>query len=249
MVALTQQERPDADKLVVKPDQLGLTPTWSYSALKVFEECPYRTYINRVKKIAEPSSPAATRGSEIHEQAEDYVKGVLGEMPETLKKFEDDFEELRKLYADAKVELEGNWGFDLNWQPTGWMTPKTWVRIKLDAFVYEDEHSARVIDYKTGQKWGNEIGHGQQCLLYAISTFFRYPDLQFAQTELWYLDKGETTKKQFTREEAMSFAPGFHRRGVAMTTCTDYEPRPSKNNCKWCPYKKGEYPECAWGVS
>lgn len=60
MVALTQQERPDADKLVVKPDQLGLTPTWSYSALKVFEECPYRTYINRVKKIAEPSSPAAT---------------------------------------------------------------------------------------------------------------------------------------------------------------------------------------------
>lgn len=170
-------------------------------------------------------------------------------MPETLKKFEDEFEELRTLYADAKVELEGEWGFDLDWQPVGWMTPKTWARIKLDALVHEDDNSARVIDYKTGQKWGNEIGHSQQCLLYAIGAFFRYSELQFVQTELWYLDKGLTTKKQFTREEAMTFAPGFYKRAIAMTTCIDYEPKPSKNNCKWCSYRKGDFPECTWGVS
>ena len=82
---LTQDTRPDLDKLTVKPDKLGLTPAWSYSALKVFEECPYRTYISRVKKIPEPSSPAADRGTEIHQQAEDYVSGKLGEMPDTLK--------------------------------------------------------------------------------------------------------------------------------------------------------------------
>ena len=246
---LTQKDRPDLEKLTMKPEKLGLTPAWSYSALKVFEECPYRTYISRVKKIAEPSSPAASRGSEIHQQAEDYVAGLLGEMPETLKKFKDEFEELRTLYADAKVELEGEWGFDLDWQPVGWMTPKTWARIKLDALVHEDDNSARVIDYKTGQKWGNEIGHSQQCLLYAIGAFFRYSELQFVQTELWYLDKGLTTKKQFTREEAMTFAPGFYKRAVAMTTCIDYEPKPSKNNCKWCSYRKGDFPECTWGVS
>lgn len=246
---LTQDIRPDLEKLTAKPEKLGLTPAWSYSALKVFEECPYRTYISRVKKIAEPSSPAATRGSEIHQQAEDYVAGLLGEMPDTLKKFEDQFDELRKLHAEAKVELEGEWGFDLDWEPVGWMTPKTWARIKLDALVHQDESSVRVIDYKTGKKWGNEIGHGQQCLLYAIGTFFRYPSVEFAQTELWYLDKGETTIKQFTRAEAMTFAPGFYKRAIAMTTCTDYEPRPSKSNCKWCSYKKGEFPECAWGVA
>ena len=246
---LTQDTRPDIESLTAKPDKLGLTPQWSFSALKVFEECPYRTYISRVKRIAEPSSPAADRGSAIHQEAEDYVSGKLGEMPDSLKKFEDDFEQLRSLYADAKVELEGEWGFDLDWQPVGWMEPSTWARIKLDALVNEDEQSCRVIDYKTGKKFGTEITHGQQSLLYAIGTFFRYPHIEFAQTELWYLDKGEKTIKQFTRAEAMAFAPGFYTRAIAMTTCTDYEPNPSKNNCKWCSYKKGDPPECYWGVS
>ena len=82
---------------------------WSYSALKVYEECPYRSFIQRVKRIKEPSSPAADRGTAIHQQAEDFVKGELGELPDTLKKFHDEFDQLRALFADAKVELEGEW--------------------------------------------------------------------------------------------------------------------------------------------
>jgi len=247
-MTISQDERPDQHKLATKPNELGPVPTWSYSALKVFEECPYRTYISRVKKVPEPSSPAADRGTQIHNEAEDYVKGVLGEMPDSLKKFESQFVDLKHLFNEAQVELEGEWGFDLDWAPVGWMTRETWARIKLDALVHEDEQSARVIDYKTGKKWGNEIPHSQQCLLYAIATFFRYPQLQYVQTELWYLDKGETTVKSFTREQAMNFAPGFYSRAIAMTTCTDFAPNPSKNNCRWCSYRKGDEPECGWGV-
>jgi hypothetical protein len=153
----------------------------------------------KVKKIPEPSNPAADRGTEIHQQAEDYVKGELGEFPSTLIKFKNEFENLRQLHTDAKVELEGEWGFDLEWNPCGWMEKSTWARIKLDALVHEDEQSARVIDYKTGKKFGNEIAHAQQCLLYAIATFFRYPHIEFVQTELWYIDKGETTKTIYSR--------------------------------------------------
>lgn len=249
MVKLTQDKRPDITKPLEKPEQLGELKAWSYSALKVFEECPYRSYIQKVKKIQEPSSPAADRGTQIHQEAEDYVKGELGELPASLSKFKNDFEQLRDLFAEAKVELEGEWGFDLEWNPCGWMEKSTWARIKLDALVHEDEQSARVIDYKTGKKFGNEISHSQQCLLYAIATFFRYPHIDFVQTELWYLDKGETTKKSFTREQAMQFAPGFHRRAIAMTTCEDFSPTPSKDSCRWCSYRKGDYPECSWGVN
>lgn len=249
MKKLTQDRRPDMDSAFEKPEDLGPVRAWSYSALKTFEECPYRLFIQRVRKIPEPSGPAAERGTMIHEQAEAWVKGELGEFPDSLAKFKDEFDELRALFADAKVEVEGEWGFDLDWTPVGWMTPDTWARIKLDALVQEDETSARVIDYKTGKKFGNEIPHSQQCLLYAIATFFRYPHLQFVQTELWYLDHGETTKKQFTRAEAMSFAPTYHRRAIAMTTCTDFAPTPSKESCRWCHYRKGDDPECQWGVS
>jgi hypothetical protein len=61
------------------------------------------------------------------------------------------------------------------------MAPDVWGRIKLDAFVHETETSARVIDYKTGKAFGNEIAHSQQALVYAIGSFFRYPDLQIAK--------------------------------------------------------------------
>jgi len=248
MIKLTQDERPDNVIDYEKPEKLGDVRAWSYSALKVYEDCPYRTYISRVKGVREPSNPAADRGTQIHQYAEDYVNGTIGEMPNELHKFKDAFEELRTLYAEAKVELEGEWGYDLDWSPVGWMQKETWARIKLDALVNEDEQSARVIDYKTGRKFGNEIAHGQQGLLYAIGTFFRYPNLQYVQTEFWYLDKGETTKKGYTRDQAMQFAPGFHRRAVKMTTETEFSPTPSKNACRWCAFRKGDEPECHWGV-
>ncbi len=248
MVELTQEKRPDSLKPLEKPTELGPLRAWSYSALKVYEECPYRSYIQKVKKIQEPSGPAAERGTMIHQEAEDYVNGTLGEFPDSCKKFKSEFEHLRAMYIDAKVELEGEWGFDLEWQPVGWMEGATWARIKLDALVHEDEQSARVIDYKTGKKWGNEISHSQQGLLYAIGTFFRYPHLEYVQVEFWYLDKGETTKKQYTREQAMQFAPGWHKRAIVMTTAVDFDPTPSKDSCRWCSYRKGEHPECHWGV-
>ena len=248
MIELTQTTRPDAEKPLSKPETFGPVATWSYSALKVFEECPYRTYISRVKKIPEPSSPAADRGSQIHDEAEQYVDGRIKEFPDSLKKFEKQFAELRAGYLEGTVELEGEWGFTIDWTPTGWLSNDTWARIKLDAYVKEDDTSARVIDYKTGKRFGNEIGHSQQCLLYAIAAFMRDPKLQFVQTELWYLDKAETATQSYTRNEAMQFMPSYHERGVKMTTETDFEPRPSSSACRWCSYRKGEFPECQWGV-
>jgi len=100
------------------------------------------------------------------------------------------------------------------------MEGRTWARIKLDALVHQDEQSARVIDYKTGKKWGNEISHSQQALLYAIGTFLRYPDLEFVNS-----------------------------RAVKMTTETEFNPTPSKSSCRWCSYRQGDDPQCQWGVS
>ena len=134
--------------------------------------------------------------------------------------------------------MEGDWGFTIDWEPCAWMAPNVWARIKLDAIVYETETSARVIDYKTGKMFGNEISHSQQALTYAIGSFFRYPELQHVQTELWYLDHGETTLQAYTRDEAMVFVPKLHERAIAMTTATSFPPNPSTYNCKWCSYKQ-----------
>lgn len=238
----------DAQQLQTK-FELGPVRAWSFSSLQVFEECPYRTYISRVKKIREPQGEAAARGERIHKQAEDFTQGVVDEFPkDKWHRFESELYELKALYDAGKAEFEGEWGFTKDWEPCGWMAPETWARIKLDAYVQETETSARVIDYKSGKRRGNEIKHNQQCLLYAIAAFVRNPNLQFVTAELWYVDLGETSKKSYTREQALSFLPGFHKRAVAQTTEVNFDPTPSKHACRWCSYKDGEYPECKYGV-
>lgn len=87
MNKLTQDSRPDKESMLAPPVTLGEVASWSYSALKVFEECPYRTYLARVQKIPDPSGPAAERGTLIHEQAEDFVSGALTKFPTSLSKF------------------------------------------------------------------------------------------------------------------------------------------------------------------
>jgi|TARA_R110000823_G_scaffold135250_2_gene264246 CRISPR/Cas system-associated exonuclease Cas4 (RecB family) len=248
---LTQDVRPDLSNIQTnssKDKELGLIPAWSYSSLKTFESCAYRIYISKVKKIQEDYGPAADRGTKIHTQAEDYVQGKLNQMPDTLKKFHSQFEVLRKLYKEGKVGVEGEWGFTIDWESCEWMAKDVWARIKLDAIVHESPTSARVIDYKTGKKFGNEIAHGQQALIYAIGSFFKYPELEHVQTELWYLDQTETSLQAYTREEAMMFMPGINERALTMTSTTKFPPNPSSYSCKWCSYKKGDSPMCEWGI-
>jgi len=251
MENLTSPKRPDLISTVeVTEDiELGLVPAWSYSALKTFESCAYRTYISKVKRVQEDYGPAAARGTRIHDEAEQYVRHQTADLPDALKKFQQQFKELRELFAEAKVETEGEWGFTLNWEPTGWLAPDTWARIKLDALVHESETSARVIDYKTGKQMGNEIAHSQQALIYAIGTFFMYPDLEILNTEMWYLDHGTTMEQTYTRDEAMIFMPKLHERAVTMTTATKFPPNPSNYNCRWCSFGKGQEPHCEWGIS
>lgn len=250
MVKLVQDKRPDLENVVAPdaPKELGLIPAWSHSTLKTFESCAYRSYIAKVKRIQEDFGPAAKRGSAIHKLAEDYVRGQLPEFPSDLKKFKSKYEELRKLFTATKVEVEGDWGFTIDWEPCAWMAPDVWARIKLDAIVHETDTSARVIDYKTGKMFGNEISHSQQALTYAIGSFFRYPKLEHVQTELWYLDHGETTLQAYTRDQAMVFMPKLHERAIEMTTATTFPPNPSTYNCRWCSYKQGEDPHCQHGM-
>ena len=250
MPKLTQDVRPDIDNVIDNstPKELGLIPAWSHSTLKTFESCAYRSYIAKVKRVKEDYGPAAERGTRIHDEAERYVRHELGELPESLQKFSHKFSELKQLFADGKVQTEGEWGFTLSWKPTGWISPDTWARVKLDAFVSETDTSARVIDYKTGKQFGNEIAHSQQALIYAIGTFFMFPDLEVVNTELWYLDHGTTMEQTYTRDEAMLFMPKLHQRAIAMTTATKFPPNPSTYNCRWCSFGKGPEPHCEWGM-
>ncbi len=228
---------------------------WSYSRLKDFEQCPLKAYLKYVEKRPDDhmDRSAADRGTMVHNACEAFVKGE-GDFIKEMAKFRDYFGALRTDYENGTVVVEEDWGFDSDWLSTGWFDDDVWCRMKLDNFRMTAEEDKGVVagvatDYKTGKKYGNEVSHGQQGQIYAIGSFFRYPTLETVDVEFLYLDQGQTTKRNYTREKAMRLLPSWNKRAAAMTEATDYPPKPNKMTCMWCPFgpQNGDG-SCEWGV-
>jgi hypothetical protein len=254
--------------------------SWSHSRVGDFEKCKHLAFLKYVKRIPEPERPlppgrtehANDRGTRVHNDAEAYVRGTLAHYPHEAKAFGHEMESLRKLYQAGMVSLEGEWGFNEEWEPVAWrgewveidpdpaakklkalpeygrddeivkvgtatyMWVPTWLRLKLDALVFLNEFEAVAIDYKTGKKFGNEIKHGEQLMLYQLATFLKYPQLEVVHTELWYLDHDLLTSVTYERERGLKFKYKWNMRGQAMTSCTKFPPNPNKYACQYCPY-------------
>jgi hypothetical protein len=226
----------------------------SFSRLQNFEKCKYMAKLMYIDKIPEPERPlppgksehANVRGNRVHDAAEMYVRGGVELIPE-LEKFAHEFSVLRDLFEQGRVHLEGEWAVNLEWEPVAWASDDAWARMKLDALVIsEDGKHARVIDYKTGRKYGNEIKHTEQGQIYQLATFLRFPDVQDITVEFWYTDLGETDVKKYSRMQGTQYFDKYNNRLLAISTCTDFKPNPNAFSCRWCPYNGNA---CEHGVS
>ena len=227
--------------------QSGPIRAWSISTLFKFEQCPHQVFLEKVQKVpVETKNEAADRGVKVHAKAEAFVRGELGELPKDLQKFTSSFMQLREQFEEGLVEVEGDWAYDVDWQPVAWVHPTVWARQKLDAFIRESETSAIIVDYKTGKKFGNEMKHKTQGISYAIGAFFRFPELDFIRVEFWYLDEGSTLVGTYTRAQAMALLPKLEERATKLTSCVNFPPKPNKHNCKFCPFITNG---CEWGVN
>jgi RecB family exonuclease len=227
--------------------------SWSFSKLQDFEKCKFLAYLKHDQKIPEPeralrpgqTEHANDRGSRIHDAAEHYVNGT-GPFTLELQKFKPEYLKLRNLFDAGLVELEGEWGMDQDWEIAPWKA--AWLRLKLDALIHTSKHTAVVVDYKSGRKFGNEVKHAQQLQLYALVTFLRFPHLEEVTAELWYLDVDDITSQTFTRDQSLRFRQSFDRRGRALTTATAWPPNPNRFTCQWCLYGPEHSGHCTVGV-
>lgn len=227
--------------------------TVSFSRMTDFEKCKYLAKLKYVDRIPEPERPlppgktehANDRGTRVHEAGELYVKGGVELIPE-LASFKADFDELRQLYAEGAVTLEGEWAVNRDWTPVAWNSQDAWCRMKLDAFARTSPISARVIDYKTGKRIGNEVKHTEQGQIYQLATFMRFPELEHITVEFWYVDLGERDVKHYSRVQGMAYFDKYHNRLSAVTDCLDFKPNPNAFSCKWCPYKGNA---CEYGIT
>lgn len=199
-----------------------------------YESCPYKAWLKHAERIPDPRpNKYADRGTAIHSLAENYLLGKIDPLPAELSKFKDEFESLRKRKDDLMLEQE--WGFDKDWNPTEYKT--AWGRVKADCVLPVAENGGVVIDFKSGKKFGNEIKHGEQLQVYALSAFIRHPDWNSITAELWYLDADDLTTIKVSRKTALErYLKVYDRRFRTMTEATEYPAKPNVVSCKWCPY-------------
>lgn len=232
--------------------QSGLIKTWSFSALIKFLECEYQIFLKRVeRRKGRPQSETANRGEELHKTIEDFIRGEGETLPSSIKNHRDQIIMLRMLYSKGIVSMEDEWGFTVNWESTGWKDKDLWGMMKLDVIVSEDKTSARIIDWKSGKKYGNEGKHKRQGQLYAIGAFMKFPDLQFVNVEFRYIDLGTDNilESKFSREQAMRLFPQWNAKALSMTTATKFTPKPTKFNCMYCDFNQPDSEFlCPYGV-
>lgn len=212
--------------------------SWSFSRLQDWKSCKLRAYLKHAKRIPDPNpSPAADRGSVIHQMAEDFVRGDITVLPVELAFFEGEFKSLAATYkrSPGAIELEGEWGLDRDWNQVDYKG--AWGRIKLDLFYRMGKSHAAVVDYKTGRKDGNENKHAEQLQFYATVSFCRFDWLETVDAELYYVDKNELTKITFERQKAFSrYLPHWNDLAIEMTEAIDFPPNPNINSCKYCSF-------------
>jgi CRISPR/Cas system-associated exonuclease Cas4 (RecB family) len=231
----------------------GQLTSWSFSKLEEARKCKYRTWLLHIARVPEPeralppgkTEHANDRGSRVHTGAEDFVRGKTTKLLPELNAFRTELAYLTQLHASGMVSMEGEWGFDAEWNITDW--DKAWGRMKLDVIVLTKTHAV-LIDYKTGRREGNELKHGEQIQLYQLGAFMRYSDLETVDAELWYTDVDDITHMHFTREQGLKFKHKFTKRANELLETTQWPANPNKYSCAWCQYKERIGGPCKVGV-
>ena len=221
-------------------------PSWSISRIQTYEQCAYRAKLQWLDKIPDlQPKTAADRGTQIHQEAEDYVLGK-GDFTHNLRFFKADFVALRAHNNEGRVTCEEEWGFDAQWGVSVWR--EAWLRLKCDAVCFLDPKHAVVIDYKTGKRFGNEVKHAIQLQLYALCALIRYPELEQVTCELWYLDQNELASFTMKRAQMSKYLKMFDEKGRKFTEDTVFKPNPNIHSCKYCPYHPDKQGDCKFGV-
>ena len=213
---------------------------WSFSRLNTYEQCPFKFKLTAIEGIREPGSPAMERGSLIHKEGEQYIKGILDELPESYKLLANAMNEVKEQGAEAELEMT----FRKDWGVTGWFDADAWVRIKIDILLVSDD-TIRIIDIKTGKNRG---GYEDQLDLYALAALNLYPEIKNVSAELWFTDTGEiiaTSKGMYTAAMLPDLKKKWEKRVVPMFEDTIYPARPNKF-CGFCHFRKANNGPCEY---
>ena len=159
-------------------------PAWSFSSIKLFEQCPRKyQHLRVLKDTKEPTSEAMNYGSEFHKAAEDYIKsdtplpGRFGYIKSTL-------DNLKRFEGERLCEFQ--MGLTRNLEPCDFRAENVWFRGIIDlAILNHETGEARILDYKTGKSV--KYADTGQLELMALGVFKHFPTITKVKAGLLFV--------------------------------------------------------------
>ena len=205
--------------------------TWSYSALKQYENCPRQYHEIRVlKNYLVTENEAMRYGTEVHKALEDYVAEG-----KPLAKNYQRFKEM----VDPLVDIPGTkypeheMALTHSREPCDFHAEHRWVRGICDLLIVDGNY-AFVVDYKTGS---NKYPDTKQLKLMAVMAFVCFPKVNKIKAGLLFCMKNSFVQESYTREDIHKSWKSFQTPLDRLTISYDYDtwtPNPTPL-CGWCP--------------
>lgn len=216
-----------------------MTVKWSHSSLKDYEGCPRRYHeVKVLKNYPFTDTQATIYGKELHEAAEFYIKEDKPLPPQ----FEFITETLDALKAKPGRKLcEHQMGLTVDLRPCDFNAKDVWVRGIADLLIINDDNlTARVVDYKTGN---NKYPDREQLKLMALMVFAHFPHIRKVTGALLFVVKNDMVKASYLRDEIDEHWQDYRERVARIEQAHDvgvWNPRPTPL-CGWCPVKTCEH--------
>lgn len=197
-------------------------PSWSFTAVQEFLQCPKKYHLNRVLKVLPfQETDAMRQGNIIHKHFEDRLRHGT-KFPEHMTIYEPFIQNIEnrvvrgewleigaetEVVFDRDLKLIGAWG---QVSPRPWFSKQAWYRGKFDIVALLDPKRALILDVKTGKRKPDN----PQLELFAAVAFKALPELEKVTTGyLWTKANGAIDKQVFFREAPADPAEGVSPKG------------------------------------
>ena len=204
----------------------------SYSSIKLYENCPYRYFRQRVAKdVVDEGGEASKYGERIHEYLEHRLKSNRM-LPQDIAHYEPLCESIERIAKGGELHIEHELVLTENLTPTGWWEADAWLRSKLDILVING-NLANVMDWKTGKRNLDQF----QMQLFAAQVFKHFPQVDCVRTSLVWLKTMEMDTETYYRAQTNDLWADVMKRIQRIYKSLEHDNWPMKPSglCRFCP--------------
>lgn len=210
---------------------------YSYSAVKLYEQCPSRYKFSRIDRLQEPSGDAATRGSLIHSEIEAIVKGELPLVSDVVQYLVPQLNKWKLLNAQSEMQF----AIDDKWNLVDYKDKDAWFRGVIDLY-FEENDVATILDFKTGK----ERDYSDQVIVYAAVVLATKPHISRVNLAIEFLDSQKNVQyARITRDELGKYKDELTNRIDTINKDNIFAANPS-GLCKFCHFRKSNGGPCKW---